>query len=376
MSLPFLPFTRPDIDEDTIAAVGEVLRSGWITTGPRCRELEAALSQRYGGRPVRLVNSATAALEMALQLCGIGPGDEVITCPLSWVATGNVILQVGAVPVFVDADAATRNIDLNLIEAAISPRTRAIMPVDLAGLPVDRERLYEIARRHGLRVIEDAAQSMGANWAGQEIGSFGDLVSISFHANKNMTTAEGGCLVMNTDAEAALFEKLRLQGVERHADGTMEVAVLGGKSNLTDVAAAIGLGQLRRLDDFNRRRHALARRYFERFDRSLGCTLPPEDFTHSNWHMFQPLLPLDGTSMTRGAFVEAMKAQGIGVGVHYPAMHLFKLFRALGHHEGEFPVAEALGASIVTLPLFPAMADSDVDRVCAAVSAVLKPALS
>ena len=201
----FLPFTRPSIDEETIAAVGEVLRSGWITTGPRCRELEAALSARYGGRPVRLVNSATAALEMALQLAGIGPGDEVITCPLSWVATANVILQVGATPVFVDADAATRNIDLAAVEAAITPRTRAIMPVDLAGLPVDRERLYAIANRHGLRVIEDAAQSMGAHWAGREIGSFGDLVSISFHANKNMTTTEGGCLVMNTDAEAALF---------------------------------------------------------------------------------------------------------------------------------------------------------------------------
>jgi dTDP-4-amino-4,6-dideoxygalactose transaminase len=250
------------------------------------------------------------------------------------------------------------------------------MPVDLAGLPVDRERLYEIARRHGLRVIEDAAQAMGANWGGEEIGRGGDLVSISFHANKNMTTAEGGCLVMNDEAEARLFEKLRLQGVERHADGTMEVAVLGGKSNLTDVAAAIGLGQLRQLDDFNRRRHALARRYFERFDRSLGCELPPADFEHSNWHMFQPLLPLDRLALTRGGFVEAMKLHGIGVGVHYPAMHLFKLFRALGHHEGEFPVAERLGDSIVTLPLFPAMVEADVDRVCAAVTTVLKPALS
>jgi dTDP-4-amino-4,6-dideoxygalactose transaminase len=249
------------------------------------------------------------------------------------------------------------------------------MPVDLAGLPVDRERLYEIARRHGLRVIEDAAQSMGANWAGQEIGCGGDLVSISFHANKNMTTAEGGCLVMNDEAEARLFEKLRLQGVERHADGTMEVAVLGGKSNLTDVAAAIGLGQLRQLDDFNRRRHALARRYFERFDRSLGCELPPADFEHSNWHMFQPLLPLDRMSITRGPFIDAMKARGIGVGVHYPAMHRFKLFRDLGFRDGQFPVAERIGDRIVTLPLFPAMEDSDVDRVCDAVRAVLDPAL-
>ena len=371
----FLPFTRPSIDEDTIAAVGEVLRSGWITTGPRCRELEAALSARYGGRPVRLVNSATAALEMALQLAGIGPGEEVITCPLSWVATANVILQVGATPVFVDADPATRNIDLAALEAAITPRTRAVMPVDLAGLPVDRERLYAIANKHGLRVVEDAAQSMGAQWAGREIGAEGDLVSFSFHANKNMTTAEGGCLVMNGEAEAALFEKLRLQGVVRHADGTMDVDVLGGKSNLTDVAAAIGLGQLQRLDAFNARRQVLARRYFERFDRGLGCELPPADFEHSNWHMFQPLLPLDRMSITRGAFIDAMKARGIGVGVHYPAMHLFKLFRERGFHAGQFPVAERIGERIVTLPLFPAMEDSDVDRVCDAVRAVLEPTL-
>jgi len=240
---------------------------------------------------------------------------------------------------------------------------------------VDRDLLYRVASQHGLRVIEDAAQAMGAHWAGREIGSFGDLVSISFHANKNMTTTEGGCLVMNTDAEAALFEKLRLQGVVRHADGTMEVDVLGGKSNLTDVAAAIGLGQLKRLDAFNARRHALARRYFERFDRSLGCELPPADFTHSNWHMFQPLLPLDRMSITRGEFIDAMKALGIGVGVHYPAMHRFKLFRDLGFRDGQFPVAERIGDRIVTLPLFPAMEDSDVDRVCDAVRAVLEPAL-
>jgi dTDP-4-amino-4,6-dideoxygalactose transaminase len=249
------------------------------------------------------------------------------------------------------------------------------MPVDLAGLPVDRDQLYAIADHYGLRVVEDAAQSMGAHWASREIGSFGDLVSFSFHANKNMTTSEGGCLVMNSEAEAALFEKLRLQGVVRHADGTMEVDVLGGKSNLTDVAAAIGLGQLKRLDAFNARRHVLARRYFERFDRSLGCELPPADFEHSNWHMFQPLLPLDRMSITRGAFIDAMKAQGIGVGVHYPAMHRFKLFRERGFHAGQFPVAERIGDRIVTLPLFPAMEDTDVDRVCDAVRAVLEPAL-
>ena len=371
--LPFLPFTRPRIDEATIAAVAEVLRSGWLTTGPRCKALEAALAQRYGGRPVRLAASATAALEMALRLAGIGPGDEVITTPLSWVATANVILQVGARPVFVDVDPRTRNIDLDRVEAAITPATRAILPVDLAGLPVDRDRLYAIAGARGLRVIEDAAQSMGAHWGGREIGRDGDLVSFSFHANKNMTTAEGGCLVLNTDAEARRFEALRLQGVQRFPDGTMDVEQLGGKANLTDVAAAIGLGQLACLDAFNARRKTLARRYFERIDRGLGLELPIEEYEHGNWHMFQPLLPEGPGAPSRAAFIEAMRAEGIGIGVHYPAMHLFTLYRGLGHRDGEFPHAERVGRTTVTLPLFPAMADADVDRVCAALRRVLAP---
>ncbi|TXH04349.1 MAG: DegT/DnrJ/EryC1/StrS aminotransferase family protein [Nevskiaceae bacterium] len=372
--MDFLPFTRPSIDEETIAAVGEVLRSGWITSGPKVKELEAALSARYGGRPVRVLNSATAALELALRLCKVGPGDEVITTPMSWVATANVILTVGARPVFVDADPVTRNIDLDRLEAAITSHTRVIIPVDLAGLPVDRDRLYAIARKHGLRVVEDAAQSMGANWKGREIGVDGDLISFSFHANKNITTCEGGCLVMNTEEEARLFEKLRLQGVTRFPDGGMDVDVLGGKSNLTDVAAVIGVHQLRRLDAFNVRRRELAREYFRHFDRSLGCELPLEDFTQSNWHMFQPLLPLERLRIGRGEFIERMKALGIGVGVHYPAMHLFTLFRALGFKDGDFPRAEHIGHRTVTLPLFPAMNAGDVQRVCDAVSQVLRAA--
>jgi dTDP-4-amino-4,6-dideoxygalactose transaminase len=367
---PFLPFTRPCIDEATIAEVAHVLRSGWITTGPKCLAFEAALSARFGGRPVRVVNSGTASLELALRLCGIGPGDEVITSPLSWVATANVVLGVGATPVFVDVDARTRNIDLELVESAITARTAAIIPVDLAGLPVDRDRLYAIARARSLRVVEDAAQSFGARWRGHGIGSTGDLVSFSFHANKNFCTAEGGCLVMNTPEEARSFEKLRLQGVARLPDGGIEVEAWGSKANLTDVAAAIGLGQLRQVDAFNLRRRELARRYFERWDPSLDFELPPRDNdNHGNWHMFQPLLP-PHLARVRGAFIEAMKAQGIGVGVHYPAMHLFKLFRARGHRPGDFPRAEDIGSRTVTLPLFPAMADADVDRVCDAVAAV------
>jgi dTDP-4-amino-4,6-dideoxygalactose transaminase len=366
---PFLPFTRPSIDEATIAAVGAVLRSGWITTGPKSRELEKLLGIRFGGRPTRVVNSATAALEIGLRLAGVQAGDEVITTPLSWVATGNVILQVGARPVFVDVDPISRNIDLGQVEAAVTERTKVLLPVDLAGLPVERDRLYAIARRHGLRVLEDAAQSMGARFQGREIGSFGDLVAISFHANKNMTTGEGGCLVMNNADEAGRFEKLRLQGVSRGEYGEMDVDTLGGKSNLTDIAAAIGLGQLAQIDAFNAKRKVLVRHYFETIDRDLGLTLPAEDFEDSNWHMFQPLLP---PGCNRPAFVAAMHEHGIGVGVHYPAMHLFSLYRALGYREGMYPNAERIGRSTVTLPLFPAMQTTDVERVCGA----LRDALS
>ncbi len=328
--MEFLPFTRPTIDEATIQGVVDVLRSGWITSGPRVKQFEAELSAYCGGRPVRVLSSATAGMEIALQLLDIGPGDEVITTPLSWVATGNVILHVGATPVFVDVDPITRNIDLDAVEAAITPRTKAIMPVDLAGLPVDRDRLYDIAERHTLRVIEDAAQSMGANWQGKPIGSFGDLISISFHANKNLTTSEGGCLVLNDESQVVLFEKLRLQGVVRFADGGMDVDVAGGKANLTDIAARIGLGQLPYLQAFTDKRRELARHYFSHIDPALGLELPVADFEHSNWHMFQPLLPLQRLKISRGEFIEQMKQRQIGIGVHYPAMHLFTLYRKLG----------------------------------------------
>jgi dTDP-4-amino-4,6-dideoxygalactose transaminase len=361
VSQEFLPFTRPSIDEETIAGVAEVLRSGWITSGPQVREFEARLADYFGGRPVRAMSSATGALEIGLALAGIGPGDEVITTPLSWVATANVIVRAGARPVFVDVDPQTRNIDLARIEAAITPLTRALLPVDLAGLPVDRTRLNAIARRHQLRVLEDAAQSMGASWQGERIGAIGDLVAISFHANKNLTTAEGGCLVVNDASEARRCELWRLQGVERFANGELDATLAGGKHNLTDIAARIGLGQLARLEEFNARRRVLARRYFQCFDRSLGCELPPEDFTNSNWHMFQIVLP---AQIERGAFIEQMHAAGIGVGVHYPAIHLLTLYRQMGFKPGDFPAAEHIGRGIVTLPLFPAMRDADVDRVC------------
>jgi hypothetical protein len=369
--MDYLPFTRPSIDEETIAGVAEVLRSGWISSGPCVKQLEQELSLYFGGRAVRAMSSGTGALEIALALAGVQPGDEVITTPLSWVATANVVLRAGARPVFVDVDPRTRNIDLARIEAAITPRTRALLPVDMAGLPVDRDRLYAIARDRGLRVIEDAAQSMGASWGGRRIGSFGDLVAISFHANKNITTAEGGCLVLTDAVETELCTRLRLQGVVRLPDGEQEVEVAGGKHNLTDVAARIGLGQIKHLEAFTARRRLLARRYFERFDAAAGCELPLADFDNCNWHMFQVLLPLARLRIGRGGFIQAMHQRGIGVGVHYPAMHLFGLYRKLGYNQGDFPQAERIGGATLTLPLFPAMTESDVDRVCAAAAEVI-----
>jgi len=361
--MSLLPFTRPSIDEATIAGVAEVLRSGWITSGPQVKAFEAALSRHCGGRAVRTFCSGTAALEVGLRLAGVGPGDEVITTPLSWVATANVVLEVGARPVFVDVDPRTRNIDLALAADAVTSATRAIIPVDLAGLPVDRDRLGALAREQGLRVVEDAAQSFGASWRGRPIGAAGDFVAFSFHANKNVTTGEGGALVLPDAELAGACEKLRLQGVTRSGEDGMDVDVLGGKWNLTDIAARLGLGQLERLAEFTARRRALARRYFERWDRSLGCELPMEDFEGSNWHMFQVVLPPE---RPRARFIARMRELGVAVGVHYPAMHLFSLYRARGWREGQFPHAERLGRAIATLPLFPAMADVDVDRVCAA----------
>ncbi|MBI4937760.1 MAG: DegT/DnrJ/EryC1/StrS aminotransferase family protein [Nitrosomonadales bacterium] len=369
----FLPFTKPSIDVATIAAVAEVLRSGWITSGPKVLEFERQLSTYFGGRLVRCFNSGTCTMEIALRIAGIGPGDEVITTPISWVATANVILEVGATPVFADIDPITRNLDLDQAEAAITAKTRAIIPVYLSGLPVDMDRLYGLAAKYRLRVVEDAAQAIGSSWGNRRIGSFGDFVSFSFQANKNLTTAEGGCLVLNNESEARLAEKYRLQGVTRSGLDGMEVDVAGGKFNMTDISAAIGLGQLPHLEAVTARRRELARHYFavlgEDFEKRTGAQLPPGDFRNSNWHMFQIVLP---EGVIRAEFMEKMKSRDIGCGVHYPPIHLFKLYRALGFREGMFPVAESVGRRIVTLPLFPAMSEADVERVCVAVREALQ----
>jgi dTDP-4-amino-4,6-dideoxygalactose transaminase len=374
-TLPFLPFSRPSIDEDTIAAVGEVLRSGWITSGPKVQAFEAELSAYFGGRPVRTFNSGTCTMEIALRIAGVGPGDEVITTPISWVATANVIIEVGATPVFADIDPVTRNIDLDKVEAAITPRTRAIIPVYLSGLPVDMDRLYAIARKHNLRVVEDAAQAFGSTWKGQRIGAFGDFVSFSFQANKNLTTGEGGCLVLNDEAEAKLAERYRLQGVVRSGVDGIDVDVLGGKYNMTDMTAAIGLGQMKTIGAVTAHRRALAEHYFRcfgpEFEAQTGAQLPLQAFDTSNWHLFQIILPDHGPG-TRAAFMTRLqKEHNVGTGYHYAPIHLFTMYRERGFKEGMFPVSEKIGRLTVTLPMFFAMTLADVERAVAAVKNVL-----
>jgi dTDP-4-amino-4,6-dideoxygalactose transaminase len=319
-------------------------------------------------------------MKIALQVAGIGSGDEVITTPISWVATSNVILSVGATPVFVDIDPVTRNIDLNQIAAAITPKTRAIMPVYLAGLPVNMDQLYDLAKQYKLRVIEDAAQAFGSQWRGQKIGSIGDLVSFSFQANKNLSTVEGGCLVLNNADETKLAEKFRLQGLTRQGMDGMDVDVLGGKDNLTDVNAVIGLHQLKQLPAFQVRRTTLARMYFDAIRGeitsagldALNLELPVENFTDSNWHMFQVLLPLEQLNVDRAQVMSELKDLGIGTGVHYPLITGFTLYQKLDYKTEATPVAKRIGRSILTLPLFPGMADEDVGRISKGLTGILK----
>jgi dTDP-4-amino-4,6-dideoxygalactose transaminase len=376
----FIPFTRPSFNQETIDAVAQVLRSGWVTSGPKLAEFEAALSAYFGGRPVRCFANGTATMKIALQVAGIGVGDEVITTPISWVATSNVVLSVGAKPLFVDVDPVTRNIDLNKVAAAITPKTRAIMPVYLAGLPVDMDQLYSIAKQHNLRVIEDAAQAFGSQWKSKKIGSFGDLVSFSFQANKNLTTVEGGCLVLNNDAEAKLAEKFRLQGLTRQGMDGMDVDVLGGKDNLTDVNAVIGLQQLKQLPAYQTRRAVLAHQYFDAIRaelksaglESLKLELPVENFTDSNWHMFQVLLPLEQLNCDRAQVMTELKDLGIGTGVHYPAITGFTLYKNQGYKTSDTPIADRIGRSILTIPLFPGMADEDIGHIASGLVGIMK----
>ncbi|HVP88206.1 MAG TPA: DegT/DnrJ/EryC1/StrS aminotransferase family protein [Casimicrobiaceae bacterium] len=373
MSQPYLKFASPLIDEATVAGVADVLRSGHIASGPWVQKFEGELSRFCGGRPVRVLTSGTAAVEVALQLCGIGPGDEVISSAQSFFTVLNMIVKVGAKPVFVDCDLVTRNIDLGQVEAAITPRTKAIIPTHYPGALVDLDALYALAKRRGLRVIEDAALALGSRWRGQNVGAIGDLVSFSFHPNKNITSIEGGALVVNDEAEAKRVEALRFHGISYLPDRTRDVALAGGKFNLPDVNARIGCAQLERLPEFLSRRRSLVDRYFARFETDPACVLPPRprEGDGQSWNMFCVLLPLERMTITRQGFRDAMESRGIATGVSYEALNLCTLGRRNGGREGQCPNAERIARETVTLPLHVAMTEADVDRVCAASAEVI-----
>jgi dTDP-4-amino-4,6-dideoxygalactose transaminase len=372
MTAPFLPFTRPSIDAQSIEAVADVFRSGQLASGPKVLAFEAALAAYLGaGRHVRVMTSATAGLEMALEIAGIGEGDEVIVPAMSFAASANVVARVGARPKFVDIELASRNIDVTLIEAAITADTRAIMPVHFSGLAADMDAVESIAARHGLRVIEDAAHAIGTRYKGRLIGSFGDLTVFSFHPNKNMTSIEGGAIATGDARAAELVEQYRFHGIKRTAEGEIDVLFPGAKSNLTDVAAQIGIDQLGRLDGFNTRRRALAERYFAELEGFSGAVLPARGDSDHSWHMFQLLIDFEARRMTRASFQKQMAERGIGIGVHYPCIPGLTYYRQQGYRPEDTPVAARVGRETVTLPLFPAMQDEDVPRVCRALREVL-----
>jgi dTDP-4-amino-4,6-dideoxygalactose transaminase len=371
----FLPFSRPSISEAAIEEVVACIRSGWITTGPRVKQFEDDLKAYLGAPQVLCLTSATAGLHLVLTALKLKPGDEVITTPMTFAATLNTIVLAGGTPVCVDVEPGTCNMDAAKVEGAVTSRTRAIMPVHFAGLPVDMDPLYDIAKKRGLRVIEDAAHAIGTAYKGRRIGSFGDVQVFSFHPNKNMTTIEGGALVVNDFYEAKTVEILRFHGIVRLPDGTRDVAFPGGKFNLPDVNACVGLAQLAQLDAFNARRRALAARYFARLRTDPACLLPHPGYSgdeagHS-WNMFAPLLPLDAMSLSRQEFRARLDARGIGTGVSYEAAHLASAFADLGYRFGDLPHTERIAEETLTLPLFPTMTDADVDRVCDACADVV-----
>ena len=378
----FLPFSRPTISEETIQEVAECLRSGWITTGPRVQKFETALKDYLGAPHALMVMSATSGLHLTLMALGIGPGDEVITPSLTFVATLNVIANLGAKPVLVDIDPSTLNIEVNHLRDLITPRTRAIMPVHYAGLPVNCDEIYAIAKEYNLRVIEDAAHAIGSQYNGKKIGSFGDIQVFSFHPNKNMTTIEGGCVVTRDDEFAKKFNLYRFHGIDRESwnrfgkNGSQhyDVVLPGLKSNMSDVQAAVGIHQLAALDGFNARRQELAQRYHEALQGIPALTLPVNPAEHPGhaWHLYCACINPQYTTYTRDTFMDALKERGIGTGLHYTATHLFTYYQnEFGYRLGDFPATESVCARIMSLPLFPTLTNEQQDRVIATIKELL-----
>ncbi|MHB8347469.1 MAG: DegT/DnrJ/EryC1/StrS family aminotransferase [Acidiferrobacterales bacterium] len=379
MTEEFLPFSRPTISREAIEEVVTCLQSGWITTGPRVKKFEDALAAYVGAPRVLALSSATAGLHLALAALALQPGDEVITTPMTFAATLNTIVLAGGRPVLVDVEPNTYNMDVNRLADAISTRTRAIVPVHFAGLPVDMDPLYALAAKHGLRVIEDAAHAIGTEYRGRRIGNFGDTQVFSFHPNKNITTGEGGAVATRDTTLADSIALLRFHGMDREAwnrfgktgNQHYEIVIPGFKYNMMDMQAALGLHQLPALEGFIQRRTEIAVRYRALLSGWPQWTLPgTPSYPHRHaWHLFAPLINPEAANMDRDAFMQGMKERNIGTGLHYRAVHLYPYYRdQFGFNRGDFPNAESISDRIVSLPLFPAMTETDQERVVGAMT--------
>ena len=381
---PFLPFALPDIGEEEIAEVVDTLRSGWVTTGPKAKRFEADFVAFLGDPSLQAiaVNSATAGLHLALEALGIGPGDEVITTTHTFTATAEVVRYLGADVVLVDIDPATMNIDPQAVEAAITPRTKAIVPVHYAGLAADMPAILDIAQRHGLKVVEDAAHALPTTCGCALVGTLAtDACVFSFYANKTITTGEGGMLVTRDAAIAHRARVMRLHGMSRDAfdrftasvpSWAYEIVAPGYKYNLTDIAAALGLQQLKRLGAFQRRREEIAATYNRAFS-DLPLLTPPLAMPGDRhaWHLYVVRLA-EGAPLSRDRFIEAMFEAGIGCSVHYIPLHLHPYWRdRYGLVPAQFPHSQHAYERMLTLPLYTRMSDADVQRVCETVRALL-----
>ncbi len=370
----FLPVLKPNISGESIEAAVNVLKSGWLATGPVTKQFEQELSDHFEGRHALCFTSATAGLHASLIAIGLKPGDEVITTSLTFAATSNVIAILGAKPVFVDIDRDTFNIDPDKILAACTEKTKAIMPVHYAGVPVDLDAIYEIAKSKNLRVIEDAAHAMGTSYKGRKVGTFGDIQVFSFHPIKNMTSAEGGCVVINKDAadEIKRLELQRFHGIDRsiwdrfskNASCYYDVVFPGFKSNMSDLQSAIGIHQLRELERMNTRRRELLDRYraaFANLSEHLKMQAHPQyDYVHSG-HLCSICLTDAGK---RDEFMAYLKEKSIGSTLYYMPLHLFSYYRnQFGYKEGDFENTEYVGKRIMCLPLYTQLSDTDQDYI-------------
>jgi dTDP-4-amino-4,6-dideoxygalactose transaminase len=377
-----LPYARPSIGEAEIAEVEACLRSGWLSTGPRAMRFEQELAARLGVRHALGASSGTAALHLAVLAAGIGPGDEVVTTPMTWVSTANVVLHAGARPVFVDVEPGTLNLDVTRLERALTQRTKAILPVHFAGLPCDQDALRDVARRHGLAIIEDAAHALGASYRGRPIGTFGDATMFSFHPAKNLTTGEGGALVTDSDEIAARAKRLRFHGIEQTPESrfagrgaaSYDVLEPGFKYNFTDLQAAIGLHQLARLDEMNARRRELAASYRERLAGvPWVAPLATAAYPHVHaWHLMVVSLEVEALAMGRDEVLHELREAGVGAGLHFVPLHLQSLYRGISGDQGRLPVATDAHRRILSLPLFPDMTDEDVTMVVETLAKVLR----